>query len=254
MKSKFLASLFAAGLLFASLPALCQDVETILQRVTNTYQGLKSYQAQTTIVETRQAGGQRQSRSTTVTTRYKAPNKVVTVVQGAESVHIYSDGKNMYLYSPKDKEYVKMPAPASLAQTAGMSGLAVGDPAQIGNQLRSIFGNAGKKLADRTIGGKPAFVLQAVQSPQSPNGAGEPRLTATALIDKATYMVRQLSLEIARGQGNQRVQQSIIITFNSQQINPSLSDSIFVFRPPAGAKERQMPPPQQGGGAPTLPR
>lgn len=253
MKAKLLASLFASGLLLVSLPAFCQDVETILQRVTNTYQGLKSYQAQTTIVETRETGGQQQRRSTTVTTRYKAPNKVVTVVQGAESLHIYSDGKNMHIYSPKDKEYVKMPAPASLAQTAGMSGLAVGDPAQIGTQLRTIFGNAGKKLADRTVGGKPAFVLQAVQSPQSPNEAGGPRLTATALIDKATYMVRQLSLEIAQGQGNQRVRQSIVITFNSQQINPSLSDSIFVFRPPAGAKERQMPPPQSGG-APAPPR
>ncbi|MCS6831009.1 MAG: DUF2092 domain-containing protein [Armatimonadota bacterium] len=247
MRTQFFACLLALSLAAASLPGSAQDVQTILSKVAAAYKNAKSYQAQASVSETRLIGGQQQKRSSTISTKYKAPNKMVTIVQGSDNLQMYSDGKTMYIYSPKDKEYMKMPAPASLAQAGGMSSIGSGDPSQIGVQLQAIFGNAGKKLPDRNIGGKPVFVLQATQSGQSQDGKGSFNVTATAFIDKATYMLRQLSLQATQTQGAQKVAQTITVTFASQQLNPSLPDSVFAFKPPAGAKERQMPAP---GSAP----
>lgn len=249
MRPKFFTCLLAAGLLFASLPGSAQDVQTILSKVTAAYKSAKSYQAQASVTETRQIGGQQQKRSSTISTKYKAPNKMVTIVQGSDNVQMYSDGKTMYIYSPKTKEYMKMPAPASFAQPGGMGAVSSGDPSQIGAQLQAIFGQGGKKLPDRTVGGKPVFVLQSTRSGQSDDGKSSFRMTATAFIDKATYMLRQLSLEAIQSQGTQKAVQTISVTFASQQINPNLPDSVFAFRPPAGAKERQMQAPP-GGPAP----
>jgi outer membrane lipoprotein-sorting protein len=73
-------------------------------------------------------------------------------------------------------------------------------------------------------------------------------MTATALIDKATHLVRQIIITGTRSMGSEKISQNITITFASQQINPSLPDSVFAFRPPAGAKERK--PPGPGGTTP----
>jgi outer membrane lipoprotein-sorting protein len=146
---------------------------------------------------------------------------------------------------------MKMPAPVSFAQQPGMSGIGSGDPSQIGAQLQAIFGMDGKKLADRNVGGNPVFVLQSSRSGQSPDGKGSFSMKATALIDKETYVLRQITLEASQSQGNQKVAQTINFTVLSQKINPNLPDSVFAFKPPAGAKEikaGEMP------GAPAMPR
>ncbi|MCS6948895.1 MAG: DUF2092 domain-containing protein [Armatimonadota bacterium] len=247
MKNRFCPWLVAGAVLLSAMPSHAQDVQAILTRVAEAYRNAKSYQAQATLTQTRQGGGQQQRRSSTISTKYKAPNKVVTILQGNETMQVYSDGKTMYIYSPKEKQYMKMPAPASLAQMPGMSGVGSGDPTQIGAQLQAIFAN-GKKLADRNVGGKPAFVLQSTQSQQSQDGKTSFQLTATAFIDKATYLLRQLSIQATRSQGAQKVVETITVNFASQQINPNLPDSVFAFKPPAGAKE--VTPPQPSGATP----
>jgi outer membrane lipoprotein-sorting protein len=168
MRTKFFTCLLAAGVLLASLPGSAQDVQTILSKVAAVYKNAKSYEAQASLTETRQIGGQQQKRTSTISTKYKAPNKLATIIQGSDSMQVYSDGKTMYLYSPKNKQYMKMPAPVSFAQQPGMSGIGSGDPSQIGAQLQAIFGMDGKKLADRNVGGNPVFVLQSSRSGQSP--------------------------------------------------------------------------------------
>lgn len=250
MRTRVWSWLVAGALLLISLPSPAQDVQAILNRVAETYRKAKSYQAQATLTQTRQGGGQQQRRSSTISTKYKAPNKVVTIVQGSDTMQVYSDGKTMYIYSPKDKQYMKMPAPATLTQMAGVSGVGSGDPSQIGAQLQAIFGN-GKKLPDRNVGGTPVFVLQSTQSQQSQDGKSSLQLVATAFIDKANYLLRQLTIQATRSQGTQKVVETITLTFASQQVNPNLPDSVFAFTPPAGAKE--IAPPQPSG-APSAPR
>jgi outer membrane lipoprotein-sorting protein len=251
MRLKFFTCLLAAGALLASVPTFAQDVQTILSKVAAVYQNAKSYQAQASLTETRQMGGQQQKSTSTISTKYKAPNKLVTIVQGRESMQVYSDGKTMYLYFPEKKQYMKRSAPVSLAQQPGMSGIGSADPSQIGPQLQAIFGMDGKKLPDRNVGGKPVFVLQSTRSGQTPDGKGAFSMKATAFIDKATYMLRQITLEASQSQGAQKVAQIINFTVLSQQINPKLPDSVFTFKPPSGAKEIKaegMP------GTPGMPR
>lgn len=242
MRSKFLVCLLAAGVLMAGAASYAQDVQTVLKKVAAAYKNAKSYQAQAVVTETRQMGGQQQKRSSTIHTKFKAPNKMVTVVQGSDNLQIYSDGKTMYIYSPKDKQYMKMPAPTSLAQGA-TNPMAAGDPSQIGAQLQMMFGADAKKLPDRSLGGRPMLVIQSNRSGQSQDGKSKFAMTATAFIDKATYMLRQLVLDATQTQGNQKMVQKITVSFASQQINPNLPDSLFVFKPPAGATLRQMPTP-----------
>ncbi|MEJ5250498.1 MAG: outer membrane lipoprotein carrier protein LolA [Chthonomonadetes bacterium] len=250
MRTRFFAGVLAGAVLLASAPGYAQDVQSILSKVTAAYRSAKSYQAQVSITETRQMGGQQQKQSTTLTTKYKAPNKMVTIVQGRESMQVYSDGKTMYIYLPKEKQYMKAPAPASLAQQGGVGAAGAGDPSQIGAQLQTMFATGAKKLADQTVGGKPMFVLQSSRSGQSQDGKISFKMTATAFIDKASYLLRQLTLSSVQSQGTQNLTQTITISFASQQINPNLPDSVFVFKPPAGAKEQQMPASPSGPPAP----
>lgn len=240
MKTRLFACVLAGALLLASARGHAQDVPTILNKVVAVYKNAKSYQAQASISQSMKMGSQQRKQSTTISTKYKAPNKVATIIQGPQSLQVYSDGKTMYVYSPTEKEYMKMPAPTSLAQPGGMGAVSGGDPSQMGAQLQAIFGKNAKKLPDKSVGGKPAFVIQSSQSGKSPDGKASFQMTVTAFIDKATYMLRQLVLNSTQSQGEQKMVQTITISFASQQINPSLPDSVFAFKPPAGAKERQM--------------
>jgi outer membrane lipoprotein-sorting protein len=249
MRLQGIACLLAGSMLMVGLPSAAQDVSTILSKVADAYKNAKSYQAQVTMTQVLQVGSQKQQLTSTMTTKYKAPNKMVTLIQGNQSLQVYSDGKTMYVYSPKEREYIKMPAPASLAQ-AGGAGVGTGDPSQIGTQLQMLFSQNAKKLADRKVGGKLVFVIQSTQSDKAQDGQSSSQMTATAFIDKATYLVRQIVISDSRSRGNQKMSQQITITFASQQINPVLPDSAFVFKPPAGAKERQMPKPGSGEMAP----
>lgn len=250
MRTRLFACVLAGAVLLASVPGHAQDVQTILDKVTAAYKNVKTYQAQTSISQTMKIGSQQRKESTTISTKYKAPNKVATIIQGPQSLQVYSDGKTMYIYSPTDKEYIKMPAPASLAQAGGMGAVSGSDPSQMGAQLQAMFGKNAKKLPDKSVGGKPAFVIQSSQSGKSPEGKASFQITVTAFIDKATYMLRQLVLHSTESQGEQKRMQTITISFASQQINPSLPDSVFAFKPPAGAKERQMQS-APGGTGPT---
>ncbi|MGQ9488680.1 MAG: LolA family protein [Armatimonadota bacterium] len=251
MRTRFFAGVLAGAILLAGTTAHAQDVQTILNKVTAAYKNAKSYQAQVSISQTMKMGSQQRKLSTTISTKYKAPNKVATIIQGPQSLQVYSDGKTMYVYSPTEKEYMKMPAPASLAQLGGMGAIGGGAPSDLGAQLQTIFGANAKKLPDRNVGGKPAFVIQTSQSGKSPDGKASFRMTtATVLIDKATYILRQLVLNSTQSQGEQKMEQTVTISFTSQQINPNLPDSVFTFKPPAGAKERQMQGTPPGGTGP----
>lgn len=242
MRTRFTPWLVAGAMLLASIPSHAQDAKTILEKVAATYKNARSYQAQMTMTQSIQMGGRKQQSTATVTTKFKAPNKVATIMTGgADTMQVYSDGKTMYIYWPKSKEYMKHPAPASFAQMG--SQMASGDPSSIGMQVQALLSANTKKLADRNVGGKPAFVIQSTQSGQSPDGKGSFKMTITAFIDKASYMVRQIVLEASQSTGNQTTKNNATITFVSQQINPNLPDSVFAFKPPAGAKERAMQPP-----------
>jgi len=249
MRTRFCAWLVAGMVLWAIVPGHAQDVQTILNKVAAAYKNAKSFDARITMTQTLKEGSRKQQSTSTITTKFKAPNKVVTIIEGDQRLHVYSDGKTMYIYSPKQKEYMKQPAPASFVQG---SGIGAGDPSQIGVQLQALFAANAKKLADRSVGGKPAFVIQSTQSGQSPDGKGSFKMTATALIDKASYMVRQIVIDGYESMGTRTAVNNLTITFASQQINPSLPDSVFAFKPPAGAKERPMQAMPPGG--PPAPR
>ncbi|MER3474452.1 MAG: hypothetical protein C4335_10565 [Armatimonadota bacterium] len=249
MRARFVTCVLAGAVLLASAPGHAQDAQAILNKVASAYKNAKTYQAQASINQTIQVGNQQQRQSGTIITKYKAPNKLVTIVQGMQqNLHIYSDGKTLYIYSPKENQYMKGAAPASFAQQQGIGAVGGGDPTQIGLQLQSMFGTGAKKLPDRKVGGKPAFVIQSSKSGSSPDGQGTFQMTATALIDKASYLLKQLTLNGTRTSGTQKVVQNVTIVFASQQINPNLPDSAFVFKPPAGAKELQR---QGAPGAPS---
>lgn len=250
MRTRLFACILAGAVLLASAPGHAQDVQTILNKVAAVYKNAKSYQAQASISQTMKMGNQQRKQSATISTKYKAPNKVATIIQGSQSLQVYSDGKTMYIYFPTEKAYQKMPAPASLVQPGGMGAVSGGDPSQMGAQLQAMFGKNAKKLPDKSVGGKPAFVIRSSQSGKSPDGKASFQTTVTAFIDKATYMLRQLVLNSTHSQGGQKMMQTITISFASQRINPNLPDSVFTFKPPAGAKERQV---QSAPGAPPGP-
>lgn len=252
MKTWLVACVVAASFLVGSLPGSAQNVQEILDKVEQAYANAKSFQMQATVEISRQQGQQTQRQTVTVSNRFKAPNKMVLIAKGDEDTQIYSDGKTLYIYSPKRKEYIKQAAPVSLDQGLGMPG--AGSPKQLSTQLKMMFSANAKLLKESQVAGRPVLVLQAAQSGPMPGQQpgqqqGSFSQTVTASIDKANYTLRRLVMTVTASQGGQKFTQNITMNIQSQQINPSIPDSAFVFKPPAGAQEKTMPMPP--GGAPT---
>lgn len=152
------------------------------------------------------------------------------------------DGKNMWMYMVKMKQYMKQPSQvAKQTSPYGMSGMGMGiNPSQMNGDA--------KLIGTENVAGKPAWVLQV--SNFMPKGAKAGQNAKLVLyVDKASYHMKQMkmSMQIPVGQGQPPQQMNVTMVVEREVLNAPIPASTFVFAPPAGASEMKGGMPGMGG-------
>ncbi len=136
------------------------------------------------------------------------------------------DGETLWMYSAQDKIYRKEAIPEEEKQEVINQALYLICPSKgfIMEKLKPI--KATQKQT--TLDGKKAVLLQ------FSNKEGE---TLSLWVDAKTYLPLQQKIEVK--EANRSITSKIL----QLTLNPSLPQDTFVFKPPEGAKEIEIPPP-----------
>ena len=220
------------------------NASDIYKKMTAVYANAKSYQG--TVIRQEKGmtpQGKPATQTTTIKINYKAPNKFLVAnttrsSSGAKTVVVHqslvSDGKSMVMFTPDQKLFQRAPVPVENTLTRFFALL---NPT-IGFTLQP----------DSSFNSRPAYVLK----PNIPPNLNAQQLEQAKkanillLIDKKTFQFLKLTISSAKG--------SLVQSASGQTLNGAISDSVFIWTPPASYKEQVRP--QQGapgGGGPSIP-
>lgn len=224
-----------------------QTVKEILQKVEDVYNKASSYQCNLIVRRTGKGpDGKPLSITQTQQVQYKSPNlfRVQVSVTGTGAAAaavkngnstVISDGKNIYVYMPSQKQYMKQAVPASLPLRQLMASVIPG----------ANTANA-RLVAPSMINGRPVYVLE-VKPQAPPNLTPEQKARFARLkpiqimVDKQNYHVVRIHQEAADAQ--------LDVSFNGQTVNGTVPSKAFVWTPPPGAKEFVRPATPAPGNA-----
>jgi outer membrane lipoprotein-sorting protein len=229
------AATFGILTLSTLTPAFAQDAKAILKKMIAAYGTPKSYQAEMVMDMNGPQGKSKMTILVKKSGEKMAMNMTSTGGAGpmGGNFNTVIDGKNLYIYMAAMNQYMKMPYDA---RTQAMIKSQSGTPDEMIKKIAKE--GTFKRLADATVEGKSAYVLEAVQNKK-------PAEKAKLYIDKGTS--RLVKLE-GKGTGPGEMSNGgVVLVVRNEKINPSLPASTFVFTPPKGAKMMQNP---MGGGAP----
>ena len=240
-----LTALLLSLAFFPTASANAQAPKDIITKTLDVYLKATAFQSSVTIKSGKATDAAKGSMVITQQIKYKSPNMFSIQVsatgtgpQAAKAADagglVVSDGKMIYQYSNKQKQYAKQAAPATL-------------PLQ--TILRQYMPNPNNEitvLPEANVQGRATVVL-----------AIKPKIPATATAAQKETMAKQLKTMKATQlfvdkQTHQILKISLaggaaVIEFNSQSLTPTFAPNTFAFTPPPGAKEFVPPP---AGGAP----
>ncbi|CEK20499.1 LolA family protein [Chthonomonas calidirosea] len=250
---KWLIGGLAASGLVLCISSRAQTATQILNRVTQRYTALHSYEASYLMTEQVGQMGQLQLKMTLKSIPKERKVYVVTEPTGSGTGQLamgaafaqtesVSDGKDVYMYFKALNSYMKRSLQDTTTQFGGLGQFA-GGMADI-NQLKKL-GAKLKLLPSSSFGGHPTYViLMTLHAPQP----GVPPVSTKIYIDKATYKVLG-SVSLVQAQG---LAVTTTMKLLSEKLNPDLPKSIFHFTPPPGAKEVQGMPGMTTVGPPQI--
>ena len=209
-----LAALLSLMLLtLISAGAHAQSLDEVVNGVESTYGRITDLRAEFTQTARNKSLGQDIKAEGTVL--LKKGGKMRWDYKSPAPQQIVSDGTSLWVFTPELNQVNKGNAPKALAGPAGsfLSGLG-----KLRAEFTVRFLNPGNP---RDGAGRPVLDL----TPKQPT----PLLTRLVLtVDPKDYVVRQAVLY-------DQFQNTVTMSFNKVQINPGLSDTLFVFMPPKDA-------------------
>lgn len=180
--------------------------------------------------------------SSSGTIMFKRPNKLVIKDSGIE---VYSDGKTFWNYVVPAKRYVKAPMSKEILQQVVLSKQGVGVLGLVLGLDYSQVVASSKLLPDSKVGGKDAFVLSlTLKSPPEVKAIQTLWISKSDLAIIKNRMVAEMRPKQAKGASDKMpklVVTDVSSTVTAFAANPKLPDSLFVFKPPAGAKLAEQP-------------
>jgi len=245
---KFAAALSILPLAMCPRSASADQAQDVMKRMQSVYVGARAFDGEATITQTSVAPGKKQEKSvTSLHVRYRGPNlflvnaisKMSGGPKGSSTTETIatSDGKQVYIYLPGKKVYVRRPCPPACPLTALFQLLRV--------YFLSDTGKAHVTLAaPTTVGGRSAYVvlLKPVLPPNLPPALRN--ILVRFVVDKQDYTLLQASQVAGLG--------SVSFAFEKQSLRPNLSGVQFAFHVPPGVKEDRTPP-MPTGMPPTAP-
>lgn len=233
-----------------------QDALDILNKVGQTYRGVKTLQAEGDLTTSMSGPDLQQNMTAHMLMTLGGSGKVrIESKTGMMNFLMVSDGQTTWLYMPALNKYAKFPTPP--AATTGGPPIPGG---MHGMDSLEKFGN----IADNVKGAKlvrsetlqldgiatDCYVIEFVSS--GPSGSGTP-LAATTMpkveedhetvwVDKSRLLVARVSSRAKitlPGESTPTETQSDL-TFNKLSLDAPTPDDAFVFAPPAGASELDL--------------
>jgi peroxiredoxin/outer membrane lipoprotein-sorting protein len=211
--------------------------------------------------------GQKQSSTSTITVRYKRPNKIlISSGTGKSSNMMVSNGKTFYRYIGVANVYVATPAPRKLAgsgTTGGSLTMELLEGVDTNQRLK------GSKLAgSEKIGGVDCNIIE--HSFSAKIMLDKTAVTRTTMeriwIGKNDYLIRQIesvqsvsASELAKIGAARKPNGPMVVTqmtrVDSIQVDIPIKESVFRFTPPKGSKAMStqggVPPPPGPGSSPS---
>jgi peroxiredoxin/outer membrane lipoprotein-sorting protein len=223
-----------------------QDVQALLKKVSDTYKNLKSYHFEgTTTMEMKSEGLQQKMEMPMVIAAAKPGKTRLEIKNPMAGMLRVSDGETTWVYIPRLKQFTKKAA--ATVETAGGESEKTGlDAALVGSPLAQF-----EQLADKAKGAKmlreetteidgkkmDCYVVELprelpknlpVQMESSPK---------TLWIDKARYLVVKESFSGKMSSPMGEMQMFTMTVYNMTKTNEPISETLFTFAPPKGAKE-----------------
>lgn len=221
--------------------ATVADPKALLEKVAETYRNLERYQFDFTLLtEIRSAAG-RKSVETRIELTTIRPNKLRMLISGGlGELHVYSDGAVSWVFVPPLKQYTrKLTAAAKETAGNGVSRFAA-TAMQVLEQFERISTSVQTARSLRTekleVGDTSVecLVVEVELEEQDP----VEKRVRTYWIDQKRHLVLKLvQFDNLSGEDANTLETEITTTFRRVDINPSIPDSSFVFKPPADAKE-----------------
>ncbi|MCS6858753.1 MAG: DUF2092 domain-containing protein [Abditibacteriales bacterium] len=249
------------------------SVEQILKNMEKVTKNAKSYQMKMTMnVKVTMSGGGaanapgggNMNMTTTMTVAMVKPNKIRVEAKSNQmpgaSMTIVSNGKTLWTYNGMLNQYLEKPAPADLSKMNLPQGNGFINPNQdITKNLKSA-----KLVGSGKVGKIDTYIIAAVVAlPQmGPMGGGQ-GLPFKFWVGKKDYMIYKFAADVkntipmpqppSQGGGSsppQTMTMHLVIQgdVSDVKLNTAIPDSVFAFKPPAGAqKVEQFQMPGTGG-------
>lgn len=252
----------ALALILVSIGALGQvtpDAQTVLTGVDQAYSAVAAFQGQGTMKMETTGPGMQQRMQGTISLSLESPGKMRMEMNMAGSrVLLISDGHALWMYMPSMNVYSKMNMPAH----------ALGQNSQTKNydlfvKYRNLAGRASAASVLRSqtlsLNGQPAdcWVLHVHYKPLQASGTAVKGLGVKPLssegdlwVDKANYWVLREDTNTRFMMSGAADESNQSLAFDKVTLNPGLEDSLFVFSPPAGARELNLSALLPSAGAP----
>lgn len=224
-----------------------QDAKTLLKQVQQKYRQMKSMEVSVEIRAEFSQGGSSSMLQVQSTLALQKPNRVAMKTSSNNpmlSREIYSDGKNLFIYIPAAKQYIKRESPPDLQ---GQGGNLLGEAGMLLSFAEANLDDPNSKArytfkGKKTLNGKPTRIVEVREN--QPHASRVYRLYVGEQ-DKLVYRVElDETMQMSSNQQGQPPRQFTMKTeANIRYIsfNKPIPASRFKFTPPKDAKPMQMP-------------
>jgi outer membrane lipoprotein-sorting protein len=224
---------FACSLAAFALPAQEPSAESILKQVAQTYRGIRTESIEATLVLVANANAMRIE--IPVTGARRGPGEVrieaKNPMMGTQTV---SDGKHVWKYVDRFQQYTKKPASEGMdAATQGPGRILAGEKVMDGLVKSNLLRREKVPVAGKEI---ECDVIEAVYS-GTEDGQPKREESKTYWVDRDRSVILKMSFPLMVPSSGGRLEMTQTIAVNSIRLDQPLSDSLFVFTPPAGARE-----------------
>lgn len=228
---------------------------TLIEKTFSAYEHLKSFYTEGKTTFSLTANGETQSIGFGTKMAFQRPNKFYTLFDHPTmGFEVICDGKVLYSYLPSLKQFRKMNAPATIkeidlekviapgARAGGLLSILIAEDPK-STILRNTI--SAKMLNSEKLGDKTYYVMQLEQSDKS---------KVNLYIEPDTFLIKRMYVDMTDAAKARSYPQTppsdlkITLTENYEVIksNEKLSEELFAFKPPEGAKEvKSFIPPKE---------
>jgi outer membrane lipoprotein-sorting protein len=220
----FLRIVLGLGFTAGVVAAESADGIKVLERVARTYRGAQTLSIEATIVL--EAGANGMKLELPMTAARRAAEARIEVSNPMMSTQTVSDGKHVWKYADRLRQYTKRPASADLGEAAqGPGQILAGESVLSGLKVATLV------RSERVMVGGSAMECDVIEAVYVGDGLDSP---VTYWVDRRRHLIVRIRRPL-EAPGSAPMTQTIAVS--SIQVGQPLREGMFVFVAPAGASE-----------------